>query len=62
MHEAGLIRSLAEADRLQYGDVLVAETTLPSWTPLFATAAATYGASVLAPGAARDSRMRSAQR
>jgi phosphohistidine swiveling domain-containing protein len=37
---ACLIRSLAEADRLQYGDVLVTETTLPSWTPLFATAAA----------------------
>lgn len=37
---ARVIRSLAEASRLQKGDVLVAETTAPPWTPLFATAAA----------------------
>jgi phosphohistidine swiveling domain-containing protein len=37
---ARVIRSLAEADRLQPGDVLVAETTAPPWTPLFASAAA----------------------
>ncbi len=37
---ARLIRSLAEVDRLQPGDVLVAEATEPPWTPLFATAAA----------------------
>jgi pyruvate,water dikinase len=37
---ARVIRSLTEADRLQYGEVLVAEATLPEWTPLFATAAA----------------------
>jgi phosphohistidine swiveling domain-containing protein len=37
---AKVIRSLSEADKLQEGDVLVAETTAPPWTPLFATAAA----------------------
>ena len=35
-----VIRSLSEAGKLQHGDVLVAETTAPPWTPLFATAAA----------------------
>jgi pyruvate,water dikinase len=35
-----IVRSLAEAGRLQPGDVLVAETTVSTWTPLFATAAA----------------------
>ncbi len=37
---ARLIDSLAEADKLQSGDVLVAKSTLPPWTPLFATAVA----------------------
>jgi pyruvate,water dikinase len=37
---ARVIRTLAEADRLQPGDVLVTTATLPPWTPLFATAAA----------------------
>jgi pyruvate,water dikinase len=37
---ARVIRSLAEADRLQPGDVLIAPATEPPWTPLFATAAA----------------------
>ncbi len=37
---AKVIRSLAEASKLRQGDVLVAETTAPPWTPLFATAAA----------------------
>ncbi len=37
---ARVIHSLAEAHRLQTGDVLVTETTSPPWTPLFATAAA----------------------
>jgi pyruvate,water dikinase len=37
---ARVIRSLAEAGRLQPGDVLVAPATEPPWTPLFATAAA----------------------
>jgi pyruvate,water dikinase len=37
---AKVIRSLAEASKLRPGDVLVAETTAPPWTPLFATAAA----------------------
>ncbi len=37
---ARVVRSLAETGKLQKGDVLVAETTLPPWTPLFATAAA----------------------
>lgn len=35
-----VIRSLADAGKLQPGDVLVAETTAPPWTPLFATASA----------------------
>ena len=35
-----MIRSLADADRLQPGDILVAEFTAPPWTPLFATASA----------------------
>lgn len=37
---AKVIRSLAEAGKLQQGDVLVAEFTVPPWTPLFATASA----------------------
>jgi pyruvate,water dikinase len=37
---AKVIRSLAEAATLRPGDVLVAESTAPSWTPLFATVAA----------------------
>jgi rifampicin phosphotransferase len=35
---AKVIRTLAEAAKLQSGDILVAETTAPPWTPLFATA------------------------
>lgn len=37
---ARLIENLAEAGELQTGEVLVAATTSPPWTPLFATAAA----------------------
>jgi pyruvate,water dikinase len=37
---ARIIRSLREADRLGRGEILVAETTAPPWTPLFATAGA----------------------
>jgi len=37
---ARIIRSISEAGRIQAGDILVAETTAPPWTPLFATAAA----------------------
>ncbi|CAA9442587.1 MAG: Phosphoenolpyruvate synthase [uncultured Rubrobacteraceae bacterium] len=37
---ARVLRSLSETDGLQEGEVLVAETTAPAWTPLFATAAA----------------------
>jgi len=37
---ARVLRSLAEAAGLRQGEVLVAETTAPPWTPLFATAAA----------------------
>ncbi len=37
---AKVVRSLAEAAKLQQGDILVAETTSTPWTPLFATAAA----------------------
>src|SRR5512139_620728 len=37
---ARVIRSLADAGKLQPGDVLVAVATEPPWTPLFATASA----------------------
>ncbi len=37
---AKVIRSLAEADRFEAGDVLVCATTAPPWTPLFAVASA----------------------
>jgi len=37
---ARVIHSLADAGRLQQGDILVAPTTSPPWTPLFATVAA----------------------
>lgn len=37
---ARVVRSLAEAEKLKLGEILVAETTAPPWTPLFATAAA----------------------
>jgi pyruvate,water dikinase len=36
---AKVVRSLGEASKLAKGDILVAETTAPPWTPLFATAA-----------------------
>jgi len=35
-----IIRSIGEADILEQGDILVAETTAPPWTPLFGTVAA----------------------
>jgi phosphohistidine swiveling domain-containing protein len=37
---ARVVRSLAEAAALAPGEILVAETTAPPWTPLFAVAAA----------------------
>lgn len=37
---AKVLRSLSEAAEIQQGEVLIAETTAPPWTPLFATAAA----------------------
>ena len=37
---ARLIRSLADAERLERGDILVCQTTSPAWTPLFSIAAA----------------------
>jgi pyruvate,water dikinase len=37
---ARIIGSISEAGRLAPGDILVAETTAPPWTPLFATVAA----------------------
>ena len=35
-----ILRSLADGEALEHGEVLVAETTAPPWTPLFARAAA----------------------
>jgi pyruvate,water dikinase len=37
---ARIISSIADADRLEPGDVLVAQATAPPWTPLFAIASA----------------------
>jgi rifampicin phosphotransferase len=37
---ARVVRSLADAARVRSGEILVAETTAPPWTPLFATVAA----------------------
>jgi rifampicin phosphotransferase len=37
---ARVVRSLADASRLKPGEILVAETTAPPWTPLFRVAAA----------------------
>jgi pyruvate,water dikinase len=37
---ARVIRSITDGSKLRIGDVLVAETTMPTWTPLFATASA----------------------
>jgi len=37
---AKVVRSLAEADKLEPGDVLVCEMTMPPWTPLFSTVSA----------------------
>jgi pyruvate,water dikinase len=34
---ARIVHTLAEADKLQPGDILVCEMTMPAWTPLFAT-------------------------
>jgi pyruvate,water dikinase len=50
---ARVVRTLAEAGKLQPGDVLVAPATEPQWTPLFATAAAivTDGGGVLSHSA-----------
>jgi len=36
---ARVVRFLSEAGKLQPGDILVAEATMPPWTPLFATVA-----------------------
>jgi pyruvate,water dikinase len=35
-----VVRSLTEVHKVRKGDILVAEATLPAWTPLFATVAA----------------------
>jgi len=50
---ARVIHSLAEAGKLQPGDVLIAVSTEPPWTPLFATASAivTDGGGVLSHSA-----------
>ncbi len=37
---ARVVRSLSEADKLEPGDVLVCEMTMPAWTPLFASVSA----------------------
>jgi pyruvate,water dikinase len=37
---AKVVRSLGEADKLEAGDVLVCEMTMPPWTPLFSTVSA----------------------
>jgi pyruvate,water dikinase len=37
---AKVVRNLGEADKLEPGDVLVCEMTMPPWTPLFSTVSA----------------------
>jgi pyruvate,water dikinase len=37
---AKVVRNLSEADKLEPGDILVCEMTMPPWTPLFSTASA----------------------
>jgi len=37
---AKVVRSLSEASKVQGGDILVCEMTMPAWTPLFATVSA----------------------
>jgi pyruvate,water dikinase len=37
---ACVVHTLDEADRLQQGDILVCEMTMPAWTPLFGVASA----------------------
>ena len=37
---AKVVRTLAEASKLEKGDIMVCEMTMPPWTPLFSTAAA----------------------
>jgi pyruvate,water dikinase len=37
---AKVVRSLAEASKLQKGDIMVCELTMPPWTPLFSTVSA----------------------
>lgn len=34
---AKVVRSLVEASKLQQGDIMVCEMTVPTWVPLFAT-------------------------
>ena len=35
--KAKVVRSLVEASKLQQGDIMVCEMTVPTWVPLFAT-------------------------
>ncbi len=37
---AKVVRSLVEASKLQQGDIMVCEMTVPPWVPLFATVSA----------------------
>ena len=37
---AKVVRSLTEASKLQHGDIMVCEMTVPTWVPLFATVSA----------------------
>ena len=37
---AKVLKDLSEAGKLEPGDIMVCEMTLPPWTPLFSTAAA----------------------
>lgn len=37
---ARIVRTLGDADKIEAGDIMIAETTAPPWTPLFSTVAA----------------------
>jgi pyruvate,water dikinase len=38
--QAKVVHDLSEASKVQRGDILVCEMTMPAWTPLFSTASA----------------------
>ena len=54
---AKVVRNLSEASKLEPGDVLVCEMTMPPWTPLFSTASAVVADTVASSATAQSSRV-----